>query len=179
MVCVMEQIAIYPLDHFYRELGAALPRISPIKGKAMPEPQRHLLVHSGDMTGRLEQFHQHPIHLQILHKHLGAEFLSRMVVLLSDQGRPLEFGAIRIHLNSLPEKARQQVCGCYLPLGGILNSNKVDFASQVGGYFSLEADDLINGALQASKHHKLYGRVNRLVTHDGLTIADVVEILPH
>ena len=60
----MPESFTYPLSEFYTRAKLPLPRIETIPGDAVPEPYRTLLVHGGDMTSRLEEFHRAPMTLR-------------------------------------------------------------------------------------------------------------------
>lgn len=168
----------FPFMGFYADAQAMAPETVLIDGAAMPEPYRSLLVTNGDMTPTLEKFHHCKLHLKVLGRvHSGEEY-RRQVLLLDPLERPVEFGAIRIHLSALLPAVQKQVLAGQRPLGGVLIENSVPHRSQPRAYFSVVGDDLINRALGVSKPCVLYGRCNTLITDDGILIAEVVEILP-
>jgi chorismate-pyruvate lyase len=167
-----------PFVGFYADAKATPPETKQIDGTAMPEPYRSLLVNEGDMTPTLENFHRCKLHLQVLGRiHVGDEY-RRQVLLLDPQNRPVEFGAIRIHLDVLLPAVQKLVLAGQRPLGGVLIENSVPHSSRPSAYFSVIGDDLINRALGVSKPCALYGRCNTLTADDGRVIAEVVEILP-
>lgn len=167
-----------PFTGFYADAKAAAPETTQIDGSAMPEPYRSLLVNDGDMTPTLEKFHRCKLHLRVLgRKESGGEY-RRQVLLLDPQERPVEFGAIRIHLDVLLPAVQKLVLAGQRPLGGVLIENSVPHTSRPSAYFSVTGDDLINRALGVSKPCRLYGRCNTLTADDGRVIAEVVEILP-
>lgn len=167
-----------PFVGFYSDAKATPPETTQIEGAAMPEPYRSLLVNHGDMTPTLEKFHRCKLHLKVLGRvHAGEEY-RRQVLLLDPQERPVEFGAIRIHLDVLLPAVQKLVLAGQRPLGGVLIENSVPHSSRPSAYFSVTGDDLINRALGVSKPCRLYGRCNTLTADDGRVIAEVVEILP-
>lgn len=167
-----------PFVGFYADAKAKAPTTTPIDGAQMPEPYRTLLVNDGDMTPTLEKFHGCKLHLKVLGRvHAGEEY-RRQVLLLDPQNRPVEFGAIRIHLDVLLPTVQKLVLAGQRPLGGVLIENSVPHSSRPSAYFSVIGDDLINRALGVSKPCLLYGRCNTLTADDGRVIAEVVEILP-
>jgi chorismate-pyruvate lyase len=131
------------------------------------------------MTPTLEAFHDERIHLRLLDRRLEGETLSREVVLTTDQTlRPVEFGAIAIHLQHFPEAARETILGCHTPLGTILADFEIEHSSHPRGFFQIEADGLICESLGLDGPCTLYGRRNVLSTPAGHALAEVVEILP-
>ena len=167
-----------PLTAFYTD--AKLPPLAPrvIEGTAMPEPYRSLLVNHGDMTPTLERFHACKLHLRVLGRSEIGDDYRRQVLLLDPQERPVEFGAIRIHLQVLIPAVQKLVLAGQRPLGGVLIENSVPHRSNPSAWFSVTGDELINRTLGVAQPCTLYGRCNTLTTDDGRCIAEVVEILP-
>jgi hypothetical protein len=94
-----------PLVRFRSENGAEFESVSAAE---IPEPARTLLVHQGDMTSRLQRFHESAIALRVLQNTSGGEDVcSREVLLLAEAtGAPVEYGAIEIFLHPLPAPVR-------------------------------------------------------------------------
>lgn len=170
----LERGLLYPLSEFAPGVvGTQVP------GVDVPEPQRSLLVHDRDMTPTLEAFHEERIHLRLIEKRQEGDTFYRLVVLTTDEtNRPVEYGAIAIHLELFPERARELITGCHVPLGSILAREAIPHASCPQGFFCLEAERRITEALKLPGSMTLYGRRSALRTLDGRVLADVVEILP-
>ena len=82
---------LFPLSHFCHASGHDLPACEIIDGAMMPEPYRTLLVHHGDMTSRLEEFHRAPMKLRVLHRETSGDAYRREVLLCAqDSGLPVE-----------------------------------------------------------------------------------------
>lgn len=168
---------LFPLEEFYPP--EQFPSIRIIDPGLIPDPQRHLLVHDSDMTTTLERFHGGLIELQVLRCWWSEMALLRQVVLLlSDTHRPVEFGAIRIDLSSIPDKPRQVILENRIPFGAILKRYLIDHESHPAAFLAVEPDDLMMEALQMKEHAVLYGRCNTLLSPHGRMLAEVVEILP-
>jgi chorismate-pyruvate lyase len=170
---------LYPLDAFYAQAGRGLPVVGPVRGEEVPEPYRQLLVHDRDMTPTLEAFHEERIHLRVLARRLDGEALWRQVVLTLDgSGRPVEFGAIVIHLRHFPPTARQEVLDGWRPLGSILHDHRIEHQSRPLMFLRVTSDDVMNEALQLTGPQALYGRRNVIRNLAGHELADILEILP-
>ena len=75
----------------------------------MPEPYRRLLVHNGDMTSRLEDFHGGPVELEVLHREHATEAYRREVLLRTvSGGEAVEYGAIEIDLAAFDRELRRR-----------------------------------------------------------------------
>jgi chorismate-pyruvate lyase len=170
---------LYPLDEFYAAAGLPAPGVAELSGDAVPEPYHSLLVHQRDMTPTLEAHYGDRIHLRLIERRERPEALLRQVVLALDADeRPVEYGAIAIHLGPFPAEARELVLGCRCPLGTILARHAIPHVSRPRAYFRVTADARIAAALQVEPGVSLYGRRNVLSTPEGAVLADVVEVLP-
>ena len=169
-----------PLIRFYEQEQLPPLEFNEAEGDDLPQPQRHLLVHSRDMTTRLERYHRTSITLKTLYIAQEPHSYFREVLLIDDNtGKPVEYGAIEIHLEVFPEELRQQILEGHKPLGGILVDNDFPFISETQSYFSVQSDKHIQKQLELSGKVTLHGRANLLCTADGETIANIVEILPN
>jgi len=172
---------MFPLRLFYDRVERPVPAIERMQGIDLPQPQQRLLVHHGDMTPTLEQYHGDKLFLRLLDRFNDDEGYLRQVVLLreSDQ-QPVEFGAIRIVLPRFDMDVQRLIREGRTPLGAILGDRAVVHRSQPVGYFRIEADAWISSALaiNAEKHPVLFGRRNVLLNHADQALADVVEVLP-
>ncbi len=167
-----------PLEKFFQRAGRTLPEIEIIRGEAMPEPYKSLLVHERDMTSTLERFHGARCHVRAM-EYVEDEEYSRLVVLELDGSRkPIEFGAITIHLPTFSLHARELIRARERPLGTILHEEHIGFISCPQAFFRVAADELICAALHEEENASLWGRCNRLTSKDGMAIAEIVEILP-
>jgi chorismate-pyruvate lyase len=169
----------YPLDQFYTAAGLALPPVHEVEGSDVPEPCRQLLVHDSDMTPTLEAFHGERIHLRVLARRLDGDAYARQVVLtLNGSARPVEFGAIVIHLQHFPPAAREEILEGYRPLGTVLHDHHIGHQSRPLSYLRVTSDGVINEALHLPESRSLYGRRNVIRDADGNELANIVEILP-
>jgi chorismate-pyruvate lyase len=167
-----------PLEKFYERAMLALPKIETIEAEALPEPYKSLLVHERDMTSTLERFHQSRCHVHAL-QCLEEEDYSRLVVLeLNESDKPIEFGAITIHLQNFDKAARDLISQGQKPLGAILNEENILYVSSPQAFFRIVPDGLICSALKIHSTDWLYGRCNRLTLKDGRCLAEIIEVLP-
>jgi len=179
MTAVPALQSIQPLDEFFRRQGRPLPAWESVTPDAIPEPYRTLLVHERDMTRTLEQFHGAPIHLRVLSSHReDAAYCRESVLELDGSNRPVEFGAIKIHLERFPEPGRTEILEERRPLGGILNASGRAYTSRPTAYLRFAADEFIRDALRMSHAAFLFGRQNTLRDVQGHPLAEIIEILP-
>lgn len=170
---------VHPLDEFYLRDGRALLDFAAVPAAEVPEPYRTLLVHDRDMTRTLEQFHGGVIHLRVLSSyHEGDAYWRESVLELDGSDRPVEFGAIKIHLNRFPEPWRSQILAEHLPLGGILNASGIAYNSRPTAFLRFTPDPFIREAFGLTGPSALYGRQNTLRDASGNVLAEIIEILP-
>lgn len=168
---------LMPLVFFYGRLEFNLPRLEFIDGASMPEPQHHLLVHQSDMTPRLREYHGSAPQLTVVTEEHTPEYVIREVA-LTCEGRPVEYGAIGIHLEGFPPHVKTMIREGAAPLGAILESEGIPHTSAPTGYFCLEADAHMARLLGTAPGAPLFGRCNVLSHADGTAFADIVEVLP-
>jgi chorismate-pyruvate lyase len=169
---------LYPLTLFCRNGGHALPSFEVIEGEDMPMPYRGLLVHHGDMTSRLEEFHGGPLVLEVLHHEHTSEAYRREVVLhVEATGLPVEYGAIEIELGAFEGELRRLILEEHLPLGGLLNRFGVRYRSEPSAFIRLGADAVMQRVFSMPDAHEFYGRCNLLLGKGGAVLARIVEVL--
>ena len=169
---------LYPLSRFCERDGHPLPPHEILEGRQVPEPYRKLLVHGGDMTSRLEEFHGAPMKLRVLHREEKGDSYRREVLLCTkDTGLPVEYGAIEIHLDAFSPELRAQILEGKLPLGGLLNRAGVRYRSEPRAFIKLAPDSAMNALFSTDPGNALYGRSNVLLGENGETLARIVEVL--
>ena len=156
-----------------------LPPIEFIDPGDMPENERELLVHDHDMTSTLSEYHGSVIDLHVIKKEASDDYLMRLVTLLRRApGRPVECGAIGIHLEGLPEGLKRDILACEKPLGTVIEEHSLRYESKPQGFFRLRADAFFADVLLEPEGTLLHGRCNVLTLPRGEVLADIVEILP-
>jgi chorismate-pyruvate lyase len=170
---------LYPLDEFYARAGLALPPVEPVEGLDVPEPCRRLLVHDSDMTPTLEAFHGESIHLRVLARRLdGDDYARQVLLMLNGSDRPVEYGAIVIHLEQFPPAARERILEGQRPLGTILHDHRIEHRSSPLAFIRIVPDRDLCSLLQSRELQPLYGRRNVIRDAAGNELAKIVEILP-
>ncbi|HEY0455741.1 MAG TPA: hypothetical protein VGE41_05165 [Verrucomicrobiae bacterium] len=174
-----EQDLAHPLDDFYGRAGLPLPPMAEVDALELPEPYRSLLAHEHDMTSTLEKFHGSRIHLRLQSKRQQvANYFREVVLELDGSNKPVEFGAINIHLDLFPQEARDRILQEYFPLGRILNESGMVYFSRPVAYLRFASDLLINELLGLHGAQILFGRRNQLLDAQERSLAEIIEILP-
>jgi chorismate-pyruvate lyase len=163
--------ALHPLPALYASAGRVLPEFHVVEARALPRAAHRLLVHSGDMTSKLEEHFDDTMSLRVLQRAHTAEHYRREVLLVGEKSRlPVEYGAIEITLAAFPEPLRAEILEGKLPLGALLNRHAIR-------YRSFAPDAQLAALFELQNATPLYGRSNVLLGASGETLAQIVEIL--
>ena len=150
-----------------------------IKPEEVPDPYRGLLVHRGDMTSVLEEFHRDELGLELLRVAQDDGHYFREVILRTlETGKAVEYGMIEVVLPAFSASMRVAITEGKQPLGGLMNGTGLDYGSSPLGFFHLHGSCLEEYFCEASSSENLFGRYNQLLDENGICLARVVEILP-
>lgn len=178
-----------------------------IPGDFVEQPYKELLVHSSNMTPRLEGFYRQQVHLSVLSKSKRDGLLTRLIYLCVDDGRVVELAYIRIYLSafdaelangriSFPELRRflsmsaAELCLGLLPFATLLLSRGIQQRCEPQAFFTTTHNSvtaLLNslpGQSDVENHHGTprlfyYGRCNVISEcQSGQRLAEVLEIMP-
>jgi chorismate-pyruvate lyase len=178
MLAAVDAELLYPLAYFCRRDGRQLPAFEVVEPDAMPEIARKLLVHTGDMTSRLEQHYGGETVLQVVHcEHTPSIYRREVLLCLAGNGLPVEYGAIEIDLGAFTGELQDLIVEAQLPLGGLLNRFRVQYHSKPRAFLKLSPDLGMNALFAASGATELYGRSNILCDKDDRVLARIVEVL--
>jgi chorismate-pyruvate lyase len=178
MLAAADTELLHPLSHFCRQDGRQLPAFRIVQPEALPDAARKLLVHTGDMTSRLEQHHGGGTVLQVLHcEHTSSVYRREVLLCLEATSLPVEYGAIEIDLSAFTGELRDLIVEAQLPLGGLLNRFGVRYYSKPRAFLKLAPDPGMNALFGAEGATELYGRSNVLCGENGPVLAQIVEVL--
>ena len=170
---------LYPLSLIRRIRGIPKLIYQEVEPDEIPEPYFSLLVHEGDMTSRLESFHEEDIKVKKLSSsNDGISYFREVVLETIGTQKTAEYGAIEITLKSLEDEQKDLVIEGKQPLGGILNDARIPYSSAPSAFLKVVPDDAIIDAFGSVEADYLYGRSNEITSYNGNTIARIVEILP-
>ena len=147
---------------------------------AIPRVLHGLLVHSGDMTSKLEGYHGSKITLEVLQSGNGnrGQYYREVLLRSVNTGDALEYGAIEIFLETLPKAVQDEILRGKVPLGGLLNGHGVHYHSRPQAFFRVHKEPVLCELLRVPLHSELYGRCNILCTESGSVLARILEVLP-
>ena len=170
---------LYPLSFIRRARGIPKLSFEEVDPQEIPDPYYSLLVHEGDMTSRLEAFHEDEIKVRKLSSSSDGKAYFREVILHAENAqKATEYGAIEITLQNLEEELRTAVIEAQRPLGAILNEARIPYSSAPRAFLKIVPDNAIVDAFGSVEADYLYGRSNEITSYSGDIIARIVEILP-
>jgi hypothetical protein len=171
--------SLYPLSLIRSVRGIPMLVFEEVDPSEIPDPYYSLLVHEGDMTSRLESYHEDEITVRKLSSSNDGKSYFREVILetLGTQ-KITEYGAIEIKLENLDEESRTSVIQARKPLGSILNDSKVPYSSTPRAFLKVVPDNQLIDVFGSVEADYLFGRSNEISSYSGDTLARIVEILP-
>ncbi len=150
-----------------------------IEPAEMPQPQRQLLCHNGDMTSTLSEFHGGVLQVEALQKKKRRRTYIREVYLRAgDGGKIVEYGVIAILLQGFEPEQRKLIEQDREPLGGLLHRFEIKFTSAPLCFFFLDQEAVVRNPVAGFGKPKYYGRFNELAKPGGQTLAWIMEIIP-
>jgi chorismate-pyruvate lyase len=169
---------LHPLPALYRAANEALPDFEIVEATVLPPAAHRLLVHSGDMTSKLEEFFADEMRLRVLQcEHTPEHYRREVILFCSRTSLPVEYGAIEINLGAFEEPLRSEIVSGKVPLGGLLNRQGVRYRSEPRAFLRVQPCDRLTELFALSEPATLSGRSNRLLSADGVELARIVEIL--
>lgn len=112
------------------------PKTEPVAATEMPEPYRTLLAHGEHMTVTVERFHGDAVDVQVLESHIyGRLYVRKILLLLRQSRRVVQFGAVEVDLDCLPAAASEEILSERKPLGRVLIEHDVLRSIEPIGFF--------------------------------------------
>ncbi len=167
------------LPELYRLFRAdiPLPEYALITPDQMPEPYRGLLVHNHHMTVTVEAFYGSPVNVHVLERRRVGDTYARKILLeLQSDGRVVQFGVPRIHLNFCSEPVRAAILEEKTPLGRILITHDVLRRIEPTAYFRITPGPRLTKWFGLDRPQTTYGRLG-IIHCDEQPAIELLEIL--
>jgi len=169
---------LHPLPLLYEAASHPLPDFELVDSKSLPPAAHSLLVHTGDMTSKLEEFFADEMTLRVLQCDHTADHYRREVVLCcAKSGEAVEYGAIEIELSAFNESLRAEIVLGHSPLGGLLNRHAIRYRSRPRGFLRVAPDLRLAEIFHLPAPVSLFGRTNQLLDSQDRVLASIVEVL--
>lgn len=161
---------------FYDDL-AELGEIEEVAAGDMPESYQSLLAHHDHMTVTNEAWHNSLVDVKVLTEHRGDNTYARKILLIAQRdGRPVQFGIVRIKLNDLPEIVRLEIESQALPLGRIMIRHHLMREVELCQLWRVKPGPELRLQLQLEDEKPIYGRTARILV-DGEPAVELLEIV--
>ena len=171
-------VILHPLPLLYEAASHPLPDFELVDSKSLPPAAHSLLVHTGDMTSKLEEFFADEMTLRVLQCDHTADHYRREVVLCcAKSGEAVEYGAIEIELSAFDESLRSEIVLGHSPLGGLLNRHAIRYRSRPRGFLRVAPDLRLAEIFHLPAPVSLFGRTNQLLDSQDRVLASIVEVL--
>ncbi len=169
---------LFPLPALYAAAGRELPQFEAVPATALSPAAHRLLVHSGDMTSKLEEFFTDAMRLRVIQcEHTPERYRREVLLCCETSGMAVEYGAIEIALDAFDEPLRKEIVEARLPLGGLLNRYQVRYRSAPHAFLRVAPCPHLAELFGLLEPVALFGRSNRLLAADGAVLAQIVEVL--
>lgn len=169
---------LFPLPALYAAAGREMPHFDKVEATELSPAAHRLLVHSGDMTSKLEEFFEDDMRLKVIQcEHTPERYRREVLLLCAKTGLAVEYGAIEIALDAFDEPLRTEILEARLPLGGLLNRHAVRYRSEPHAFLQVAPCAHLARLFALPAPVALFGRSNRLLSADGTVLARIVEVL--
>jgi len=148
-----------------------------IAGNEVPSPSRELLVHDQHMTVTVERFLSEPVRLQVIQQTQTNSCYCRAILLSGvKSGRLIQFGLVRIDLETVGQQVRQEIEAGVTPLGRILIDHNVMRSIHPSHYLKITPTGEMMTLLKLADASPLFGRLATIMTHSHPAI-EVLEVV--
>lgn len=143
----------------------------------LPPVYRRLLAHTGHMTVTVEDRHASPVNVEVLQVHQTPSHYSRKILLRrQSDNRVVQFGIVRLALETLEPPTRDEILSQRTPLGRVLIEHGVMRAVQLLGLWEVACGRDLAELFQTSPSHTTFGRT-ALIYCNGEPAIELLEIV--
>lgn len=125
----------------------------------LPQAYRRLLAHTGHMTVTVEDRHKGAVDVEVLQVEQTSTHYSRKILLRRQADRRVvQFGIVRLALDTLDEATRDEIMSQRIPLGRVLIEHGVMRAVQLLGLWQVTCGAELARYFGVETGHVTYGR---------------------
>jgi len=147
-----------------------------IAAELAPEPYHTLLVHAHHMTVTMEAYHQTSVDVRVLNRHTTGDTYCREIILLKHgTSQVVQYGIVRLNLNSISPQVRQEILAEQTPLGRVLIQHDVLRQIELAAILRLECGPHLSSLFQVANKTITYGRLATIFC-DGQPAIDLLEV---
>src|SRR5258708_35292108 len=109
------------LARLFYDAPESLGDFTEVAADELPEAYHRLLAHDAHMTVSVEKFHDSPVRVRVLEKHITPTHYARKILLeRQSDGRVVQFGIMRVNFTCVSPAVRDEIQSEATPLGRIL-----------------------------------------------------------
>jgi chorismate-pyruvate lyase len=154
-----------------------MPEYEFVAADEVPPPYRDLLVHEHHMTVTVEEYHHDRVDVRVLARHQDGQSYARKILLTRHRdGRPVQFGIMRIWWQYCSAPVRQEITAEKTPLGRILIEHDVLRRIEPKAYLRVLPGAGMMEWFKLDRPRMTYGRLAVIHTN-GSPAIDLVEIV--
>lgn len=160
------------------EISADLGTFSRVTPEEMPPGYRDLLAHDRHMTVTMERTHRSLVDVEVLDRMTTADgkHYSRKIRLRTQKGgRVVQFGIVRLRLDTLAPDAREQVLSEQTPLGRVLIEHGVLMQVRLIAPWRIEPGPDLLKSLECKMPTTIYGRT-AMIDFEHEPVVELLEI---
>ncbi|MCA9192358.1 MAG: hypothetical protein KDB03_11370 [Planctomycetales bacterium] len=161
---------------FFSDAGE-LAEFESVDEDSCPAAYRSLLAHSAHMTVTVERRHTSPVDVVVVREKKTQTHYSRVILLRrQSDGRVVQFGIVRLALNTLQPDVRSEILSGKIPLGRVLIQHNVMRQVQLLGLWRVHCGAELARLLDCSIGQETYGR-SALIFCDCEPAVELLEIV--
>ncbi len=120
---------------------------------------RQLLAHNHHMTVTVEEYHGSLVDVKVLEARTNERFYSRKILLTrQSDDRVVQFGIVRLDLESIDALVRDEILSQHTPLGRILIQHDVLRRVELSSLWKITAGKDLSTCCEVPVGHDLFGR---------------------
>jgi chorismate-pyruvate lyase len=143
----------------------------------LPDQFKALLAHDDHMTVTVEAWHNSLVKVQVLEENQHEDLYARRIILaLQRDGKPVQYGIMRINLAGLPQIVRLEIESQALPLGRIMIRHHLMRQVELLNLWRIAAGPELRKHLKLERGAVCFGRSARILVdkHPAVELLEIV-----
>lgn len=165
------------LCSLFHSTAAEVGLFEEVSAADLPDQFKSLLAHDDHMTVTVEAWHNSLVKVQVIKEHRQGDNYARCIVLsLQRDGKPVQYGIMRIKLAGLPEIVRMEIESQALPLGRIMIRHHLMREVELLSLWRIAAGPELRKHLKLERGTVCFGRTARILV-DKQPAVELLEIV--
>ncbi len=164
------------LELFYADTSE-LGHFDGCSAEQCPDIYRQLLAHNAHMTVTVERRHGQQVDVQVLRDQVRDNDYQREILLRKQSDAAVvQYGIVRLKLNLISDRVREQILSRQIPLGRVLINNNVMRQVQLGALWKVTCGPALAEIFSVEEQTVTYGRT-ALIYLDAEPAIELLEIV--